>query len=98
MRPLQTLESPNHNEGVLLRSGVLMCIGFIGASAVAAAVVQFAHGDVEPLRALALGCLGGVLAVAGWWRGRRLLQPRTPPSRGTAPMHTATHTRTSARL
>ncbi|MEP7061515.1 MAG: hypothetical protein ABI881_03915 [Betaproteobacteria bacterium] len=82
---------------MLLRSGLLMCIGFIGASAVAVAVMQLVGGDIEPLRALALGCCGGVLAVAGWRGARQLLEAPPPLSRGTSPLHRHTRTRAQSR-
>jgi hypothetical protein len=57
----------------LLEYGLWLRIGFIGASAVAVALLQLFSGDVSPLPALALAAGGGVLAAGSWWRCRTLL-------------------------
>jgi hypothetical protein len=97
MRPHAAIDSSIRHDGMLFRTGLLMFVGFIGANAVAVAVMQLAGGDIEPLRALALGCCGGVLAVAGWRGGRALLEAPPPLSRGRSPLHRHTRTRVQSR-
>ena len=52
----------------LVESGLWLRIGFIGASGVAAAIVQLLGGEVKPISALALAVGGGVLATLSWRR------------------------------
>jgi len=56
-----------------LECGLWLRIGFIGASGLAAGLLQLFEGEVRPLSALALAVGGGVLAAASWWRARRVL-------------------------
>ena len=54
-------------------SGWLL-IGFVGASALAAALLRLSAADVQWLPILDLGFSGSVLAVAGWHRARAVLE------------------------
>lgn len=68
-----TPESSRRARRVLVLSGLWLRIGFIGASGVAAGVLQLLASDVKPLSALALAVGGGVLAAGSWWRARTVL-------------------------
>ena len=57
----------------LVECGLWLCIGFIGASGLAAGLLQLFDGEVKPLSALALAGGGSVLAAVSWWRGRTVL-------------------------
>ena len=52
----------------LVECGLWLRIGFIGASGVAAGIIQLLGGEVKPLSALALAVGGGVLAALSWRR------------------------------
>ena len=58
----------------LVESGVWLRIGFIGASGVAAGIIQLLGGEVKPISALALAVGGGVLATLCWRRAGALLE------------------------
>jgi hypothetical protein len=58
----------------LVESGLWLRLGFIGASGVAAAIIQLLGGDVKPISALALAVGGGVLATLSWWRAGAVLE------------------------
>ena len=53
----------------LMLGGLWLGIGFVGASAVAAGLLQLLGGDMKPTAALALAVGGGLLAAGSWWRG-----------------------------
>ena len=57
----------------LIECGLWLRIGFIGASTLAAGLLQLFSGEVKALSALALAVGGGVLAAGSWWRGRTVL-------------------------
>jgi hypothetical protein len=63
-----------HTQRALVVSGLWLHIGFIGAAALAAGLLQLFDGD--PAWPLSLGLMlsGGVLAVAGWHRGWMVLE------------------------
>jgi hypothetical protein len=58
----------------LVESGLWLRIGFIGASGVAAGIIQLLGAEAKPISALALAVGGGVLAVLGWRRARIVLE------------------------
>ena len=58
----------------LVACGLWLRIGFVGASAVAAGLIQLFDGKVKPFSALALAVGGGVLAAVSWWRARTVLE------------------------
>lgn len=63
-----------HTERALIVSGLWLHIGFIGAAALAAGLLQlFDGGSAWPL-SLGLMLSGGVLAGAGWHRGWMVLE------------------------
>jgi hypothetical protein len=71
----------------LVESGLWLRIGFIGASGVAAGIIQLLGGEAKPISALALAVGGGVLATLSWWRAGAVLEsadqlPSTAPSTG----------------
>jgi len=71
----------------LVESGLWLRIGFIGASGVAAGIIQLLGGDVKPISALALAVGGGVLATLSWRRAGAILESAdkltsTAPSTG----------------
>ena len=68
-----TLELPKTAGRALVVCGLWLRIGFIGASAMAAGLIQLFNGEVTPLSALALAVGGGVLVVASWWRAATVL-------------------------
>jgi len=69
----------------LMESGLWMRIGFIGASGVAAGLIQLINGDVRPISAVALALGGGVLAVSSWWRAGAVLDSADEPARMVPP-------------
>ncbi len=58
----------------LVESGVWLRIGFIGASGVAAGIIQLLGGEAKPISALALAIGGGVLATLSWRRAGAILE------------------------
>jgi len=68
----------------LVESGLWLRIGFIGASGVAAGLIQLFDGEVKPLSALALAVGGGVLAAVSWWRARTVLENADGATAGPA--------------
>lgn len=54
--------------------GVWLVVGFIGASAMAAGLLQLVDGDRDWLSALALAVSGGTVAIAGWRRSHSVLE------------------------
>ena len=63
----------NKIEGPLVRCGLWLHIGFIGATAVAAGLLLLFQGEAKWLSALALIVTGGMMAAVGWYRGRVVL-------------------------
>lgn len=57
-----------------LVSSLWLLIGFVGASALAAALVRWFAADEHWLSVLDLAVSGGVLALAGWQRARAVLE------------------------
>ena len=57
----------------LVECGLWLRVGFVGASGVAAGLLQLFSSDVAPLSALALAVGGAMLAAFSWWRGRAVL-------------------------
>ncbi len=71
----------------LVESGLWLRIGFIGASGVAAGIIQLLGGEGKPISALALAVGGGVLATLSWRRAWANLDsadqlPSVAPSTG----------------
>jgi len=58
----------------LVACGMWLRVGLIGASGVAAGLMQLVDGEVRPLSALALAVGGGLLAAASWFRARAVLE------------------------
>jgi len=58
----------------LVESGLWLRIGFIGASGVAAGIIQLLGADAKPISALALAVGGGVLATLCWRRAEAILE------------------------
>lgn len=86
-------ESQNNTDRALLQCRLWLHIGFIGATAVAAGLLQLFDGEDKWLPALLLALFGGVLAAASWRRAVTVLEdaewPSTvatdTPSESTAP-------------
>jgi hypothetical protein len=66
-------ESQSNVERVLVTCSLWMLIGFVGATAVAAGVLQLFDGEANWLSALALIVCGGILTATSWHRGRIVL-------------------------
>ena len=64
----------------LIESGLWLRIGFIGASGVAAGIIQLFGGEVKPISALALAVGGGVLATLSWRRAGAILESADKPA------------------
>jgi hypothetical protein len=70
----------------LVTSSIWLRVGLIGATAVAAGILQLLEGDLAWLSPLALAFCGGVLAAVSWSRARAVLDSghpsvaRRPPS------------------
>jgi hypothetical protein len=64
----------------LVESGLWLRIGFIGASGVAAGIIQLLGGEVKPISALALAVGGGVLATLSWRRAGFVLESADKPT------------------
>jgi len=58
----------------LVESGLWLRIGFIGASGVAAGIIQLLGAEAKPISALALAVGGGVLAVLSWRRAGNVIE------------------------
>jgi hypothetical protein len=58
----------------LVECGLWLRVGFIGASGVAAGLIQLVDGSAKLLPALALAVGGSFLAAASWWRARAVLE------------------------
>ena len=58
----------------LVESGLWLRIGFIGASGVAAGIIQLLGVEAKPISALALAIGGGVLATLSWRRAGAILE------------------------
>ena len=67
-------ESRVRADRALFASSLWLRVGFIGASAAATGLVGLTYSYSNSLSALALVISGVVLAVAGWHRGRRVLE------------------------
>lgn len=67
-------ESQNNTDRALVASSLWLHVGFIGACALAAGLIQLFDGETTWLSALSLGFCGGALAAAGWRRGRSILE------------------------
>lgn len=76
--------------------GLWLRIGFIGASGLAAGLLQLFDGEVKPLSALALAVGGGVLAAGSWWRGRTVLDIVDGAAAVTAQISRKTSTRAAS--
>ena len=64
----------------LVESGLWLRIGFIGASGVAAGIIQLLGADAKPIPALALAVGGGVLATLCWRRAGAILESADKPT------------------
>ena len=64
----------SNTERALVACRLWMHIGFIGATALAAGLLQLFDGEGKWLWALALALLGGVLAAASWRRALTILE------------------------
>ena len=67
-------ELENNTERTLVACSVWLHIGFIGAVALAAGLLQLFDGKATSLSPLALAFSGGLLAAAGWRRGWSVLK------------------------
>jgi hypothetical protein len=66
-------ESHRNTDRALVASSLWLHVGFVGACALAAGLIQLFDGQTTWLSALSLGFCGGALATAGWRRGRSIL-------------------------
>ena len=63
-----------NTQRALVACGAWLTVGFIGASVLAAGLLQLVDGDREWLSAPALAVSGGTLAIAGWCRSQSVLE------------------------
>jgi hypothetical protein len=75
------LELRNDNGRALVACGMWLRVGFIGVTGAAGGLRQLFDDRPAWASALTLLFFGMVLAVAGWWRGRRLLGHAERPDR-----------------
>lgn len=67
-------ESPNNSSRALVASSLWLHIGLIGATALAAVLLQWFDGDPRLPWSPVVALFGGVLAVASWRRGFAVLE------------------------
>jgi hypothetical protein len=75
----------------LVESGLWLRIGFIGASGLAAGIIQLLGSEVKPIPALALTLGGGVLAALSWRRAGAILNSADEPTAPVAPSSAHDH-------
>jgi membrane protein implicated in regulation of membrane protease activity len=68
----------NNSDRALLACSLWLHVGFIGAVAVAAGLIQLFDGEVSLSSALALAISGAVLTAASWRRARMVLEDSKP--------------------
>jgi hypothetical protein len=83
-------ESQSNDERALTACGLWLVIGFAGASALAAGMLQLFDGEANWLSALALIVGGGILTAASWNRAHAELEDREPASANARPSSTET--------
>ena len=66
-------------ERALARCALWLLVGFVGATAVAAGLLQLFEGDVLRVAALTLVASGATLTVMSWRRGRAVLAEAERP-------------------
>jgi hypothetical protein len=71
-------QSQHNSDRALLACSLWLHVGFIGAVAVAAGLIQLFDGEASAFSALALASSGGVLAAASWHRARTVLEDSKP--------------------
>ena len=67
-------QSENGTGRTLMTCGVWLHLGFIGATALAAGLLELVDGEANWLSALTVASLGCVLAIASWRRARFVLE------------------------
>ena len=67
-------ESTNNTDRALVACSLWLHVGFVGAAALAAGLIQLFDGEANWLSALGLALSGGVLAAACWLRSRTVLE------------------------
>jgi hypothetical protein len=67
-------ESPNNGSRALVASSLWLYIGLIGATALAAGLLQWFDGDPRLPWSPIVALFGGVLAAASWRRGFAVLE------------------------
>ena len=68
-------ESPDNSTRALVASSLWLYIGLIGATALAAGLLQWFDGDPRLPWSPVVALFGGVLAAASWRRGFAVLEP-----------------------
>jgi len=66
-------ESQSNVERVLVTCSLWMLIGFVGATAVAAGLLQLFDGEANWLSALVLIVCGGIVTATCWHRGQTVI-------------------------
>jgi hypothetical protein len=69
-----TPASQSSDERALVASGLWLLLGFIGATALAAGMLQLFEGHASWLSSLVLVVGGGILGAASWSRGQAVLE------------------------
>jgi hypothetical protein len=67
-------ESPNNSNRALVASSLWLHLALIGATALAAGLLQFFDGDPRLPWSPMVALFGGVLALASWRRGFAVLE------------------------
>jgi cyanate permease len=67
-------ESQNHDERAQFVCGLWLHTGFVGATALAAGLLQLLAGETTWYSSLALAFFGGVLAAVSWHRGQLVVE------------------------
>jgi hypothetical protein len=88
-QPIRDLSSSARR--ALVESGLWLRIGFIGASGLAAGIIQLLGNEVKPIPALALAVGGGVLATLSWRRAGAILDSADEPTALVAPSSARDH-------
>jgi len=69
---MEKLQNDPHR--TVFRCSLFLHIGYIGAVAAAAGLIQLSAGEASWPSTLALIFFGGILATASWWRARSVVQ------------------------
>ena len=93
---MRTPDRNRDDQRAVVASSVWLRVGFIGATAAAAGLLQLLDGDLAWLSPLALAFCGGMLAAVSWSRARVVLDSgHPPPARRSSSLGLSNHPRRS---